>query len=182
MPKAKASKKKKVLGEDLGSASFLESLREQAEVNRTYNARLKKKAKTYEELVVPVDCFVEYLSGTTSGKSITTKSEWRAGGSAPSYNAGDVQECTIDVRVDGTPIKHLYFKGWPPIQKGDTIRAYIFKGTEVRLKNEEEGLGALAEIRNPERVLVERDFDETEKPSKIEKLVNGEPVAEYFSK
>ncbi|RME31575.1 hypothetical protein D6789_02280 [Candidatus Woesearchaeota archaeon] len=75
---------------------------------------------------------------------------------------------TITINIDG-PVKRLEFGGWPPLEKGDKIRAYVIAGDEVRdpLK------------RSSVTRYTPRELREKEKPFKLEKLRDGEVVATY---
>ncbi len=44
-----------------------------------YNKDLRKRAKTYEELIVPVDCIVQKVTGYISSTSFQPRSERRYG-------------------------------------------------------------------------------------------------------
>ncbi|MDP3639769.1 MAG: hypothetical protein Q8R53_01025 [Nanoarchaeota archaeon] len=147
-----------------------------------YNAGLRARAKTREELLVLLDCGVTAVVGHTSRGSFTPRSELVIGGSSPSYGTGDQSFLEISVTSE-TPVKQLHFRGWPPFEKGDRIRAYIFKGKEeweqAFMFDDQDFSGLAFGARFGKTVLVERDFQEQEKALKIEKLRNGEVVATY---
>ncbi|HLC97917.1 MAG TPA: hypothetical protein VJC21_04010 [Candidatus Nanoarchaeia archaeon] len=166
------------LDEEIGVATWIEEERKEAE---RYNAELRTRAKTKEELMVLLECRVLSVEGYIAQSSFTPHSELRIGGTSPSYKTGDSSSLELAVE-SGTAVKHLHFKGLPPLEKGDTIRAYIFKGKEEyeRVIISERVPFILRRFgpRTP-TVLVEREFEENEQPFKIEKIRNGEVVATY---
>lgn len=139
-----------------------------------YNRELLKRSKPKEELVASIDCLVESVTGYVSQRRFHVQSEIAYGGKTPAYNAGDSSHLEICVKTD-TATNKLACRGLLPIQKGDTIRAYILKGNEEYERNIQE-----LHTHNRRSHWVEREFSEEEKPFKIEKLVNNEIVATYF--
>lgn len=139
-----------------------------------YNRELLKRSKPKEELVVSIDCLVESVTGYVLQTEFHVQSERVFGGKSPSYSGGDSSHLEIRVKTD-TATNKLVSRGLLPIQKGDTIRAYILKGEEEYERN----IQAL-HTHNRRSHWVERNFSEEEKPFKIEKLVNDEVVATYF--
>lgn len=155
--------------------------REQKEKDEKYNSDLRKKAKKYDELIVSFECDVKSLEGIARSISITPHSEARMGGQSPSYNTGHT--CNLEITINpydkNIPIKKIEFIGWPPLEKDDMIRVYIFKGKEEY----EQGYGITFSESEKRRTipshLVERDFKETERALKIEKIKYGDVVATY---
>lgn len=147
-------------------------------------AWLKTNAKPKEELIVRVECTVESIISSTYQGRFTPESEVRYGGHSPSYGTGNYLCSEIKVNTTNTPIKTLEFSGWPHIERGDRISAYIFKAKEEY--NPEisvaEFLQEKLTYQKPKPIYVERDFKEKETPVKIEKLVNGFVAATYVNK
>src|SRR3989338_6671939 len=116
----------------------------------------------------------------------TPESEIVYGGRSPSYSTGNMLHSEIKVNSTKTQIKTLEFPGWPNVERGDRIRAYVFKGKEEYLKQTDKMRAELYDFmqrigeRRPKPVFVERDFQEKETPLKIEKLVDGVVVATYI--
>jgi hypothetical protein len=145
------------------------------------NEELRAKAKKREDLIVPVYCYVTSVEGYLSQRKMTPHSERMIGGKSPSYNVGDSSrlELLVDTKEG---IKYVNFAGWPPIEKGDSIKAYFLKG---ELKSEETKLGIQRismRYNQLQSHWIERDFQETETALKIEKLRDGKVVATYHNK
>lgn len=172
-----------IMGTPLSDEEMKARMKKATNSCKRYNARLRKRAKPKEELLIPVDCLVERVTGYTHEVSHTPHSEVRYGGSSPSYKTGMFLSLELSVQT-GTPIETIKFPGWPPIEKGDKIRAYIFAGTEEH----EKPLGSISEIidasvrlHKPASHWVQREFTETEEVQKIEKLRNNKVVATYIN-
>lgn len=118
---------------------------------QAYNNDLKAKAKKREDLIVALEYTVEAVVGY-SGK-------------------GEGSYLEISVCSDSS-VKKLRFNGWAPIEKGDRIRAYIFKG--VRMFEREVNLGEIAEHPLIEFTdiahWVERELLVEEHPEEIDRL------------
>ena len=148
------------------------------EENEKYNQDLRAKAKTPEQLTVGLECVVEeanfYQStGQASGGTV------RYGGSNSSYKTGHFLRTELSVKGDSL-VQKLEFKGWPPLEAGDTIKVYILKGKQ----EPEKSFGPSCHDpfnQGPRTHLVERDYQPIEHPSKIEKLRNGLVVATYHN-
>ena len=140
-----------------------------------YNAELRKSAKKEEELIIPVELTVDSVVGQIHQSHYVT-TEIVMGGRGRGHDVGDTSVLELMVNSDSVPIKVLAIPGLPPIEAGDRIRAYLFKGAS-KLE--------LARYFNDERAkfFIEREFNEKEIPLKIEKLNNGgKVVATYINK
>ncbi len=81
----------------------------------------------------------------------------------------------------GTIVEKLEFKGWPSLEAGDTIKAYIMKGKQEAEKLSF-GFSSVDPFdQGPKTHLVVRDYQSVEQPSKIEKLRYGKVVATYHN-
>lgn len=147
-----------------------------------YNKDLRARAKTLEELTIPVLCLVESIVGSASKIHHTPHSEMVYGGTTPSYHTGDALKTEISVKTS-TPVTKIIFGGWPPIEKGDLIKAYIIKAKEEyeKLSFNIERLFCYQQHRQPTPLYVERDFKNEETAIKIEKLKNDVIVATYIN-
>ena len=147
----------------------------------------KKTTQQKEQLIVPVECTVESIVSSTYNGRFNPQSEVCYGGHSPSYNTGNFLHSEIKVNTADTPIRILEFPGWPHIERGDRIRAYVFKGKNEYATLHDKvtaDLGAFIHSigKKPKSVYVERPFEENESPVKIEKLVGGFVVATYIAK
>ena len=128
------------------------------------------KPKSKEELIIPLECIVESATGYISSSRFTPKSEITYGGPLASYCTGDISLLELEVITDKpTPIKRVTIRGAWPIESGDRIRAYIFKGeftenddTYLRKK-----LAADMEGESLAKEYNEREFKEKEEAYKI---------------
>lgn len=153
------------------------SLLEEIETeNDRYNQKLRAKAKKSEELTIGLECTVLEVNGYQDSTSFTPRSEMMMGGSSPSYGGGHVYQTEIKVKSE-TLVEKLEFAGWPNLEAGDTIRAYILKGQEEA----EQGFGGRFND-YPKTHLVERDYWPVERPTKIEKLRDGKVAATYHNR
>ncbi len=149
---------------------LFESARHETE---KYNQDLRTRAKTPEQLTEGLECVVEEVNDYQGSTSVTD--EPRMGGPSTSQKTGHVYRTEIRV-LTGTFVKKLKFKGWPHLEAGDTIKAYILKGQKESEKSFEVDL-----YHNPPSHWVERDYQPIEQPSKIEKLRDGKVVATYHN-
>jgi len=142
-----------------------------------YNQELRAKSKPKEDLMVGLECVVKeadfYLRTAVASGVVLY------GGPAPfSYKTGHFSNVVLVVE-SSSPVKKLEIDGWPRLETGDIIRAYILKGTE---KAEKFPFDQFHDPRREPKVhWVERDYEAVEKPSKIEKLRNGRVVATYHN-
>lgn len=153
--------------------------------NTILKSQLEIKPK--EQLIVPVECTVESIVSSSYEGRFTPESELQYGGHSPSYSTGAHLNSEIKVNTANTPIRMLEFHGWPNIERGNRIRAYVFKGKEEYLEIEAKLKAELWDFthrigeRRPKPIYVEREFEEKESPVKIEKLVDGFVVATYVN-
>lgn len=146
-----------------------------------YNLELRARAKTEEQLTVGLECTVVDIHSYQSSTSFTPSSEIVLGGRSPTYGGGHVYRTEMKVE-SGTLVEKLEFAGWPPLEVGDSIKAYVMKG---KPEPEKHSLGSFCNDsfdQEPKTHLVERDYQATEQPSKIEKLRNGKVVATYHNR
>ena len=130
---------------------------------KQYNTDIRSRSKPYEALIVPVDCGVQSIVGSS-------------------------QETTLEV-ITNNMVKTLTFHGLPPLEQGDTIRAYIFKGKKVYEKLENDPFDSWNSPftrqgcyhQEPPSHYVARDFKEKEAAVKIEKIRKNNVVATYVS-
>lgn len=144
-----------------------------------YNQDLRSRAKTPEQLTQGLECTVLEVNDYQGSTSFTPRSEIVIEGHSSSYRGGHTYRTELKVQSD-TLVEKLEFKGWPPLEAGDTIRAYILKGKQEA----EKSFGP--SCRDPfhqgsQTHLVERDYQPVEHPSKIEKLRDGKVVATYHN-
>ncbi len=126
---------------------------------------------------VAVVCIVDKATGYTRAVHHTPHSEIRYGGHTPSYRTGETMRLELEV-LTNTPVKKILFSGWPPLQKGDSIIAYVLKAEVKHDPTKRIMIGSQYKFQT---YMVDRDFKEEEIASKIEKIVNGEVVATYIS-
>jgi len=128
-----------------------------------HNEDLRARAKPYESLIVPIECSVQHVNGSR-------------------------KKTTLEVLTQ-SPVKTLTFYGLPPLEKGDMIRAYVFKGEELHeklpddpfsLNNHPWGRKKCYSPMPPSHY-VERDLQAKEAAVRIEKIRNNEVVATYRS-
>ena len=142
-----------------------------------YNKDLQTRAKTPEELTVGLECVVKEVNSYQGSISFTPSSEIVLGGRSRSYGGGHTYRTEIKVE-SGTLVEKLEFKGWPHLEAGDIIKAYIMKGKQ----EPEKFFGSYRRDlfdQGPKTHLVERPYQPVEQPSKIEKLRDGKVVATY---
>ena len=168
-------------GESISEQDFedFKRLQNKVEVYRDrdvveYNIQLEARVKTKEELVTSIDCVVESVDGYSSTASVPCGGHFNT-----LTSGGHSNSLKIGVSSD-TPVENLgFYGGWPPIEKGDQIRAYVYVGEK------EWGKLTWSDIdkgkSNPPCYLVERPLNPKEKPLKIEKLKDEEVVATYHS-
>ncbi len=162
--------------EDVSLDDLFESARHKTE---KYNQELRAKAKSPEQLTVSLEGVIEGIDFYQSSVLFTPASETVIGGKSPSYSGGHVNYAEIKMQGE-TKIEKLQFNGWPHLEAGDTIRAYIFKG-----QKEYEKLFEFFEVDSYHHApfhWVERDYLAVEHPSKIEKLRDGKVAATYHNK
>ncbi|GEM_PF-2881684 len=148
------------------------------EENEAYNRELQARAKTPEQLTVGLECVIEGVNFYQSAGQ-ATREPVQYGGSNSSYKTGHFLRTELSVRCDSL-VQKLEFRGWPHLEVGDSIKAYIMKGKEEA----EKSFGYLHRDpfnQGPATHLVERDYQPLEQPSKIEKLRNGLVVATYHN-
>jgi len=141
---------------------------------KQYNEDLRARAKTPEQLTEGLKCTV--LEVNEYQDSTHVYGEWRSGPMRIT-NTGNTYHTEIRVK-NGTLVEKLKFNGWPSLEKGDTIRAYILKGQEEAEKLHFEFKDPYQDAKTH---LVERDYQAVERPSKIEKLRDGKVVATYHN-
>ncbi|GEM_PF-5790566 len=124
---------------------------------------------------------VTSVKGVVRATSFTPISEMVFGGSSPVYNGGNVY--TLEIALESvSAVKKLNFDGWPNLEKGDKINAYVFACNE-----QDRGMRALMNScrRWGEAKLhpwyVARELTSEESAFKIEKVKNNEVVAVYES-
>lgn len=143
-----------------------------------YNQDLRAKAKQKEELTVGSMFLIKKPTYFQSSTSISPLSENFIGGSSSTYQGGHVYSVELlvtPIQFNG-PVEKLLFNGWPPLEAGDTICAYILKG-----QKEYEKAFMVDFHHDPPFHLVERPYQSVEQPSKIEKLRDGKVVATYHN-
>ena len=146
-----------------------------------YNKELRAKAKNPEQLTVGLECVVKELHYHQHSISFTPSSEIVLGGHSRSYGGGHANSVELLVESNSLVTK-LQFRGWPHLEAGDTIRAYILKGKK---EPEKCSFGSFRDDpfnQGPKIHLVERDYQPVEQPSKIEKLRDGKVVATYHNR
>ena len=140
-----------------------------------YNKELVSKAKKREDLIVPVKCLVKCVIGYNTKISISPVTPNTVGCRQAEYRTGNCSSLEIEVKTN-TVIEKLLFNGWPPIENGNKIVAYIIKGRE-EYKKDLMGIP----IKNEKSFFVEREFDETEIPLKIQKVGYWGVLATYIN-
>lgn len=135
---------------------------------------LRARSKPKEELIKSIDCIVEFVKGTVQ-KTTYSSGPLIIGGYNHTYAGGDQSQTEIII-ASNTPVNTIYFRGWPPLEKGDRISAYIFKGKE---ESEDPEWIPYPSCIKPISHYVEREWQEKETAIKIEKLRNKKVVAEY---
>ena len=144
-----------------------------------YNQELRAKAKSPEQLTVSLEGVIEGIDFYQGSVSFTPRSEMVIGGRSPSYSGGHVNYAEIKIQGE-SKVEKLKFDGWPHLEAGDTIRAYIFKG-----QKESEKCFEVFEVdwyHNPPSHWTERDYQPVEHPIKIEKLRGGKVIATYHNR
>src|SRR3989338_3488159 len=156
--------------------------------NENYNQELRAKAKTPEELTVGLEYVVADVNCYQGSTSFTPHSEIVLGGRSPTFNGGHTYRTELKVQ-SGTLVKKLEFYGWPPLEVGDVIKAYIFKGKQEYERGHEVIPKTIKEFDsffkgksvNVPSHWIERKYQPVERPSKIEKLRDGKVVATYHN-
>lgn len=143
---------------------------------KRYNAELRKRAQKKEDLIVPVDFTVESVLGYNSGTGCIPIGPIVMGGHTPTRQVGDYSALELQVNSAKTQVKKLSFNGWPPIEAGDKIRAYIFIGEEKK-EMPTQGFEYCGQSH-----YIQREFKKQETAVKIEKLKKGKVVATYTNK
>lgn len=144
-----------------------------------YNKDLRTRAKTQEELTVGLECVVESVDFYQRTGRATSKKARYGGPPVASHETGYFLHTELSVKSDSL-VQKLEFKGWPPLEAGDTIKAYIMKGKE---EPEKLSFGSYHDpYQEPKTHLVDRPYRAVEQPSKIEKLRDGKVVATYHNK
>lgn len=121
-----------------------------------------KKEKTLKELLVEISGLVQNVEGKNYSVTHTPHSEIRFGGVSPSYNTGHTNRLEIEIINSNptSPVKKLIFNGSSPLQNGQEIRAYVFKGYIEKLPYEEGP--ALTDRKTRKPKIFERDLKEEE--------------------
>ena len=162
------------LNKDVDPKALVKKIEEE---NDKYNQELRARAKTPEQLTVGLECVVQEVHCYQSSTSVS--GAWRSG-SIPSYPTSHTYRTEIKVK-SSTLVEKLEFKGWPHLEIGDVIKAYILKGKQEA----EKSFGSSRHDpfhQGPKTHLVERDYQPIEHPSKIEKLRDGKVVATYHNR
>lgn len=154
-------------------------LEEAQKEDDAYNRDLQKRAKTFEQLTVGLECVVESVNFYQVTGHATSGEVRYDGPALPSYKTGHFLRTELSVKSDSL-VQKLGFNGWPHLEVGDIITAYIMKGKEETEKH-------FGSFRNdpfnqgPKTHLVDRQYNTVEQPSKIEKLRDGKVVATYHN-
>jgi hypothetical protein len=134
---------------------------------------IRKQAKPYKELIVPVQGLVKKVLGISVSKKFTLG---LVSGTYGKQKTGYIVGLELDLNPDtvACEVKKLVFKGYSPIRAGDLVRAYVFKGKEVNaLGGEPLGLPHSGPILNEPRertFLIERPWNEAEEALYLEIL------------
>ena len=157
--------------------------------DETYNKNLQKRARNLEQLTVGLECLVVESQYHQESTYFAPRSEIVLDGRSPRYSGGHLYRVELVVESDSS-LQKLLFNGWPHLEAGDMIKAYIFKGK----KEYEHGHRLivpdnLEELPDFHRKIfknipfhwVERAYQSVEQPSKIEKLRDGKVVATYHN-
>ena len=150
---------------------------------KAHNERIKSEGQRYNALIQTLEATVAMVHYHTQETSIRSMSEQRMGGSSSTYRGGNIDCCVIELELqENIPVQKLKFSGWPHLEIGDTIRAYIFTGKKEFEKDELTGFSHMRQTRthpNPPSYLLLRNYKTTERPNTIEKLRDGNVVAIY---
>lgn len=141
---------------------------------------LLARQRTEEQVTVPLELIVRDVIGWSESLKFTPESEIRLGGNARAYAAGNRQYSAIMVEGHDT-VRVLKFPGWPPLETGERIRAYVFAGTYAPVNQAEALMETMGRRPQGERILVDRPLYEEESPLRIEKLRADRVVATYWS-
>jgi len=133
----------------------------------------------YKELITPIKGLVESVKAHHFSTSHTPNSEIIIGEKSPSYKTGNQSRLEISINTSTPLVKKLIFNGNCPIEKGDEINAYLFKGVKNRLPY----FPGLSDTDNEEdrKMFSEREFNEEETTLYIEKLKDNEVVRTDYS-
>jgi len=145
-----------------------------------YNKELLGKSKPYEELIIPVSGIVKEVKGYNYATSHTPISEMIIGGKFPVYKTGYQNKLEIIIESD-SQVEKLSFNGACPIEKGDSIRAYIFAGEKKELKKSFSLYHPDSYPNKEKEVLIPREPSEEETAIYIEKIKNGKVVRTEYS-
>ncbi len=152
-------------------------VKEGLEKQKAYNKQLRESARTPEQLTVGIECKVIDANFYQQGTSHTPRSEMRIGGNSPVYRTGDIYH--LELIVDSnSPLKKITFNGWPHIEVGDLIKAYMIQG-EYKFEKELFSEPVYHKSHTTPKQLVPRELKEHEFPFKLEKLRDGLVVARY---
>jgi hypothetical protein len=136
-------------------------------------------ARPIEELVIQLPCLLTLPPLYYSEQmSVSPESEAMIGGSGRSYDSGISQRTIMEIDCPRYQVKTLLFDGgWLPLEKGDTIQAYVIGASE------REYFLPRKDIFNSStsKCFVPRDLSSEEKAFRIEKLRGLDVVAVYFS-
>jgi hypothetical protein len=147
-----------------------------------FNQDLRSKAKTQDELIVPLECKVESALKFSDKTYLLDK---KLENNEIQINCDVKYENGVTLLVSNNEkVKRVMFSQWPNLQKDDLIRIYVYKGEEISEKNYPNTPFNLTESIPPKDLpthYIERNWQETEKPILIEKLVDGEVVDTYFN-
>ena len=179
------------LGDVLPTGKDLEAhLKKQKKADEKFTRDLRKRAKTVKKLTIGLECLVVESHYHQRATSFTPHSEIVLDGRSPSYSGGHLYRVELMVESDSS-VRKLLFNGWPHLETGDVIKAYIFKGKKgyehsrglIVPKNIEELADFhQAVFKDVPFHWVERKYLPVEQPSKIEKLRDGKVVATYHNR
>jgi|SRR3989344_688725 len=167
------------------SASLQQKIETFSKDANEYNQILRARSKRPDELVVSVTGLVRSVVNTVKPLSYSFE-EFRFGTNPKQHVTGYEFRSKIEIGETNTPVTKLTFYGWPNLQSGDTVKAYILKGEELEEKaatlaeqvtDDLEQAGAIRLRRSHH--WIDREFREVEEPFKLEKLVNDQVVVSY---
>ena len=136
-----------------------------------FNKRLRKRQTTEEKVTVSLECVVGSVVKCAPGAYHTPADKLRT---FRAIGYSDYSAPLTELQVSsGTVVNKLYLEGWPSIEEGDSIRAYIVKGAYERER---------APLRHygKKSFFVERNFCGEEVPVKVEKICDGRVIETYL--
>src|SRR3989338_4981041 len=110
--------------ENINPEDLVKKIKEETD---QYNQDLRTKAKSPEQLTEGLECVVEGVNFYSRTCRASSGKVRYGGPSLPSYKTGHFLHTELSVKSD-SPVQKLEFNGWPHLEAGDTIRAYILKG------------------------------------------------------